>query len=215
MPKPPSFGGAAGGIECVQVSRQVDEVIPCGVTFSVAKVRERTALKVTGVTANNRKQAFEVRTRGGSYVLPYAAVRPSPGRDDRVTELSVDPDMDREGFVYRLASGAEGAVHIDHVLEYNRDPSHMADQLVHELTVLARLAVQESPLSTRELIRRLGTSATQFYRLLDTTNTRKSLRQLLELLGVLGCEVDVTVRYGDPRGGAARLALAPERPRPS
>jgi hypothetical protein len=89
----------------------------------------------------------------------------------------------------------------------------MADQLVHELTVLARRAVRESPLSTRELIRRLGTSATQFYRLLDTTNQRKSLKQLVELLGILGCEVDVTVRWGHRRRKAARLAVALTPPR--
>jgi hypothetical protein len=172
-------------------------------------------LKITGVTANNRRQAFEVRTRGGSFLFPYAAARPSPGRDDRITAVSVDPDMGREGFVYRLESGAEGAVHVDHVLEYNRDPSYMADQFVHELTVLARRAVRESRVSTRELIRRLGTSATQFYRLLDTTNHRKSLKQLVELLGVLGCEVDVTVRWADRRRKSARLALALERPRAS
>jgi hypothetical protein len=43
-------------------------------------------------------------------------------------------------------------------------------------------------------IRRLGTSATQFYRLIDQTNTRKSFGQLLALLHILDCEVDLVVR---------------------
>ena len=99
-------------------------------------------MKITNVRVNNRRQVFEVDTRSGSYVFPFAAVRPSPSRSDRVAELSVDADMGREGFVYQLESGAEGAVHIDHVLEYNEDPSYLADQLLYELTLLAKQAVE-------------------------------------------------------------------------
>jgi hypothetical protein len=54
--------------------------------------------------------------------------------------------------------------------------------------------VEASSLSKRELIRRLGTSAAQFYRLLDQRNYRKSIDQLLSLLHVLDCEVDLVVR---------------------
>jgi Cro/C1-type HTH DNA-binding domain len=54
--------------------------------------------------------------------------------------------------------------------------------------------VAESPLSRREIIRRLGTSATQFYRLLDQTNYGKSVDQLVSLLQVLDCEVDLLIR---------------------
>ncbi len=39
-----------------------------------------------------------------------------------------------------------------------------------------------------------GTSATQFYRLLDQTNYRKSVDQLLSLLQILDCEVRLVVR---------------------
>ena len=48
--------------------------------------------------------------------------------------------------------------------------------------------------SRRELIRRLGTSATQFYRLLDQTNYRKSVDQLVSLLQILDCDVQLVVR---------------------
>ena len=54
--------------------------------------------------------------------------------------------------------------------------------------------LEASPLSKREIIRRLGTSPAQFYRLLDTTNYRKSVDKMLALLQVLGCEVEVIVR---------------------
>jgi len=169
-------------------------------------------MRITQVHANNRKQAFEVHSRSGSYVFPYSQVRPSATRDDRIVELHVDPEMGREGFVYQLESGREGAVHIDHVLEYNRDPSYMADQLLYELTMQAKEAFEASALSTREIARRLGTSPTQLYRLLDPTNSRKSLKQLLALLGLLGCEVDVVVRSQRPRK-TIRLSLTRDRRR--
>jgi len=54
--------------------------------------------------------------------------------------------------------------------------------------------VAKSPLSKREIIRRLGTSASQFYRLLDPTNSTKSVGQLVALLHILDFEVDVVVR---------------------
>ena len=54
--------------------------------------------------------------------------------------------------------------------------------------------VKASALSRRELIRRLGTSATQFYRLLDQTNYRKSIDQLLSLLQLLDCDVQLVIR---------------------
>jgi hypothetical protein len=84
------------------------------------------------------------------------------------------------------AYGTEDMVHVDAVLEYNRDPAYLKDLLLHRLTVAARQAVDASELSKRELVRRLGTSATQLYRLLDPTNTTKSIGQMLALLHLLG-----------------------------
>ena len=70
----------------------------------------------------------------------------------------------------------------------------MRDQLLYKLTIEAQKRVDATALSKREIIRRLGTSATQFYRLLDQTNYRKSIDQLLSLLSILGCNVDLIVR---------------------
>lgn len=80
------------------------------------------------------------------------------------------------------------------VLEYNKDPDHLRDQLLYGLTLEAQKRVGASPLSRREIIRRLGTSATQFYRLLDQTNYRKSVDQLVSLLQILDCDVRLVVR---------------------
>lgn len=60
--------------------------------------------------------------------------------------------------------------------------------------VEAQRRLKKSALSRREVIRRLGTSPAQFYRLLDQTNYRKSVDHLLALLHVLDCDVRLVVR---------------------
>lgn len=151
-------------------------------------------MKILGVTANNRKRVFEVRTRRQTFVFPYMECDPTPSAQDRVAEVYVDPELGREGFTYSLASGAEGSIHIDRVLEYNEDPSYMADLTLYRLTTEARERFESFGLSAREVARRLDTSPTQLYRLLDPTNYSKSLRQMLSLLYILGCEVEVEIK---------------------
>jgi len=151
-------------------------------------------VKITSVTANNRKRAFEVTTRRGQWPFPYSEAEPEPTTSDPLVELYIDPELGREGFTYLLASGAEGSVLMDHVLDYNEEPGYMRDLLLYNLTVEALKRLEASSLSKREIIRRLGTSPAQFYRLIDPTNYRKSVDKLLSLLQVLDCEVEVIVR---------------------
>jgi hypothetical protein len=106
----------------------------------------------------------------------------------------VDAEAGREAFTYNLASGRTGTVHVEQVLEYNQDPRYLRDLLLYKLTIEAQRRVAKSPLSKREIVRRLGTSAAQLYRLLDQTNYRKSVDQLVGLLQVLDCEIDLLVR---------------------
>jgi len=151
-------------------------------------------VKIIGVHANNRKRAFEVKLRRRTLPFPYARAHPSPTPDDPVREVFPDPDLGNEGFTYLLSSGAEGTIHVDSVLEYNEDPTSIADLVLYRLTTAARERFDASPLSAREVARLLGTSPAQLYRLLDPTNYAKSLRQLIALLSVLGYEVAVEVR---------------------
>jgi len=160
-------------------------------------------MKIRAVTHNNRKKAFEVRTSQKTFQLPYSKVDPRPSVADPIVRLSVDKELGREGFTYVLESGKEGTVHIEQVLEYNQDPGHLRDALLYKLTLEAQKRVEASPLSMREISRRLGTSATQLYRLLDQTNYRKSVDQLLSLLHVLDCDVDLLVRTKTASGEAA------------
>lgn len=150
-------------------------------------------MKIKQVTPNNRKRAFEIKTARGSYLFPYAKLEMPPSRENPIHRAYVDKELGGEAFVYELESGDEGAVHIDHVLEYNRDPRYMRDLLLYQLTLAAQDRVKSSALSKRELIRRLGTSPAQFYRLLDQTNYKKSIDQLMTLLHILDCKVDLVI----------------------
>lgn len=151
-------------------------------------------MKITSVKVNNRKRAFEVGSRRGTWSYPFAKCEPPPASSDPIAELFIDPELAREGFTYRLRSGEEGCVLMDWVLEYNEEPGYMRNMLLYKLTMEASERVEASPLSKREIMRRLGTSPAQFYRLLDTTNYRKTVDKMLALLQVLDCEVEVTVR---------------------
>lgn len=150
-------------------------------------------MKIRGVVANNRKKAFEVWADARSYPFPYALLRLRPTRENRVREVFPDEELGGEGFTYRLEDGSEDTLPIDAVLEYNRDPDHLTELLLHKLTVEARTALEESDLSKREVIRRLGTSASQLYRLLDPAYKAKSVGQMVSLLHLLGRNVDVVV----------------------
>ena len=151
-------------------------------------------MKIRAVSYNNRKKVFEIKTSAETFVFPYAKAAPEPTAQEPVERVFVDEELDREGFTNVLASGKEGTVHIEHVLEYNQDPGYLRDTLLYKLTIEAQKRVEASRLSKREIIRRLGTSATQFYRLLDQTNYRKTVDQMLSLLHVLECDVDLVVR---------------------
>lgn len=151
-------------------------------------------MKIKSVSKNNRRHAFEVRTSHQAFFFPYAKADPRPTGADPVTAVLVDSELSREAFTYRLTSGREGSIHVEQVLEYNQDPSYMRDLLLYRLTLEAQHRLDASALSKREIIRRLGTSPAQFYRLLDPTNYRKSVDKVLFLLHVLDCDVDLVVR---------------------
>jgi len=151
-------------------------------------------VKIRSVRHNNRRKVFEVRTSTRTLVFPFSKAEPTPTIQDPIGEVFVDQEAGREAFTYVLRSSRTGTVHVEQVLEYNQDPTYLRDLLLYRLTREAQKRIAESPLSKREIMRRLGTSAAQLYRLLDQTNYRKSVDQLLVLLQVLNCDVDLVVR---------------------
>ena len=151
-------------------------------------------MKIRSVKANNRRKAFEITTAKKRLVFPFAKLEVPPTADDPIANVYIDRELGGEGFTYVLESGREGTVHVEHVLEYNQDPDHLRDLLLYRLTLEAQKRIAGTRLAKREIIRRLGTSPTQLYRLLDQTNYRKSVDQMLRLLQVLDCDVQLVVR---------------------
>ena len=151
-------------------------------------------MQISSVELNNHKHAFEITIERGTLAFPYAKAEPTPSAENPVVAVRLDQECSCRGFCYTLADGTEGFIHVEQVLEYNRDPDYMRDMLVVRLTLEARERLGESPLSRREIIRRLGTSPAQFYRLLDPANYTKSVDAMLSLLHALDCDVDVLIR---------------------
>ncbi len=152
-------------------------------------------MKIRNVTSNNRKNEFSVTTRSGIiYPFPYSETAPPPSSENRIDELFVDKELGNEAFTYILESGEEGSVHIEQVLEYNEDPKYLAELLTYKLSLEAQRCIGSSALSRRQIAKRLKTSVPQLYRLLDPSNTRKSMNQLVALLHILNCDVDLVVK---------------------
>ena len=86
-------------------------------------------------------------------LFPYTKVTPRPANGDHVRTAYVDPQLAREGFTFVLASGKEGAVHADHVLEYNNDPATLRDLVLYKLTLEAQKKLKQSPLSAGKSLR--------------------------------------------------------------
>jgi predicted XRE-type DNA-binding protein len=114
--------------------------------------------------------------------------------DDPIEQLFVDKELGNEAFTYVLASGKEGSIHIEQVLEYNEDPEYLADLLTYKLSIEAMKSIESSSLSRRQIAKRLNTSVPQLYRLLDPANTSKSMKQLVALLHILDRDVELVVK---------------------
>ncbi|MFN2426072.1 MAG: helix-turn-helix domain-containing protein [Candidatus Binatia bacterium] len=162
------------------------------------------------MSVNLRKKQLELVTRAGAvYPMPFVKLDPRPSVKDPIVDVYVDRELANEAATFILASGREGAVPLDHVLDYNRDPAFLATMALHQLTVDAIGRMETAGLSKREVARRLGTSVPQLYRLLDTTNHSKSFTQMFSLLQVLDCDIRIVVK---PRRGAL-LSKPPTRQR--
>lgn len=152
-------------------------------------------MKIRSVAANSRTNEFlVVNYSGGEYSFPFSKAKPKPTTTNVVEEVFVDKELGKEAFTYRLKSGAEGTIHIEQVLEYNEDPKYLADLLIYKLSLEAKNRIDKSDLSRRQLAKQLKTSVPQLYRLLDPSNSRKSMSQLVALLHILDCDVDFVVK---------------------
>jgi hypothetical protein len=151
-------------------------------------------VKIRSVVPVPRRRAFVVRTARGTHEFPWSQLDVLPSAADPVVAAYPDPELGREGFTYRLASGTEGTVHVDHVLRFVGDPDARRRALLYALTNEANDAFAASGRTKRGLARQLGTSPAQLARLLDPANARKTIDQLVRLLTALGRRVDLRCR---------------------
>jgi len=150
-------------------------------------------MKIKRVGVNNRKRCIEIETPQGSYTLPFSRLRLKPQRKDKIKRIYVDRELGSRGVTYILDSGQEDSIHLDAFLDFNKDPQFLRDVTLHQLAVHASKFIKSSGLSKQEIVRRLRTSPSQLYRLLDPTNYRKSIDEMLRLLAVLGCRVELKI----------------------
>jgi hypothetical protein len=187
------IGGEMGSGELVTHARKSQPKIT---SANQGTEQRRQAMKVKKVSINNKRKEFSVDTYSGTaYTFPYAEADPRPDTSNRIEEVFIDKELGNEAITYVLNSGDEGSIHMEQILEYNQDPNYMADLLTYKLTLEARQEIENSGLSRRQIAKRLKTSVPQLYRLLDPANTSKSINQLVALLHILNCKVDLVVNY--------------------
>ena len=153
-------------------------------------------MTIRSVTINNRRRCFVIETRKGAFTLPFTKLDIVPSRVNRIKEVYVDRELGNEAITYVLESGEEDSVHVDDFLKYNNDPDYLRDLMLYRLTLTAGKLLKKSQLPKRELARRLATSPAQIYRLLDPTNYKKTIDQMVRLLACLDYSFDFVIEKG-------------------
>jgi len=147
-------------------------------------------MKIKNVEINNRKKHISVQTAKGEYTLPFVKLSKIPSSENWITDIYVDKELGKEAITYVMESGDEDSIHIDVFLDFHKDPGFLKQIFLFKLTDKAQEALDSSGLSKNEICRRLKTSPSQLARLLDQTNSKKSVDRMLELLAVLGVSVE-------------------------
>ncbi len=152
-------------------------------------------MKIKNVGLNNHKKCFEITiNKGQRYHFPYSQLEVVPTSHDLIHKVWIDKEIGNEGFTYSLKSGQEGSIHIEQVLDYNKDPEYLRELLLYKMSVHAQRLLKARQISKRELIRRMGTSPTQFYRLMNQAYYHKTIDQMVKLLAALDCSVDLVFK---------------------
>lgn len=151
-------------------------------------------MKIKNVEFNNRRKVFTVETANESFDFPYSKAEPMPVRGNYTKSAFIDKELGNEAFTYTLESGEEGSIHLDSVLEYNEDPDYMNDLLMYNLSLALKEAMEKSPISKREIIKRLDTSPAQLYRIIEPKASGKSLSQIFKLLYFLDYDLELVIK---------------------
>lgn len=149
-------------------------------------------MKILEVKLNNKKKSIDVLLSDKRVLtLPLSQLDLKPSAVNPIVEIFVDRELGGKGITYFLKSGKENSVPMDAFLDYNKDPEYLKKILLYKITLEAQSRLKKSSLSKNEITRRLKTSPSQLSRLLDPTNKTKTFDNMLKLLAVLGCEVEL------------------------
>jgi transcriptional regulator with XRE-family HTH domain len=146
------------------------------------------------VSVNNSKKSLEITTEKGEFSLPFSSLDLLPKPGNKIKDIYVDKELGGRAVTYIMESGEEDSVHLDEFLDYNKEPHYAHELTLYKLSLRAIELVEKSPLSKRELARKLKTSPSHLYRLLNTANYSKTVDQMIKLLAALDYEVDFTIR---------------------
>jgi len=150
-------------------------------------------MKIKRVEVNNYRKCFEIETAKGRFTFPFSKAEVAPTTKEKVVEVFVDRELGGEWISYRLESGKEGSISCDAFLDYNRDPEYLSQMLLYRLTIDALEKIKTSGLTRRELSRKMKTSPSQLYRLLDPSNQSKTIDQMVKLLASIGYTIDYRI----------------------
>jgi predicted XRE-type DNA-binding protein len=151
------------------------------------------SLKIKKTYFDNRKHLIWVETSRGAMSLPFKKLTLKPTRENPIQEIYSDKELGNLAVTYILLDGSEDSIPSDAFLDYNCDPTYLRTIELHKLTIEANKALERSGLSKREVSRRLNTSMSQLLRLLDASNTKKTIDQMFKLLAILGAKVEIKV----------------------
>ncbi len=146
---------------------------------------------IKSVNVNNYAKKITIEVKGDVYNIPFAKLTTQPTRQNPVIEIFVDQELASEAVTYMLKNGEVDSIPFDAFLDYNRNPDYLKKMFLFEMTNVALNKLKSTQLSKNEICKRLRTSPSQLARLLDPTNTKKTMDKMLELLVILGADIQL------------------------
>ena len=145
-------------------------------------MKHRTFKKVA---YDNKKRVFHLEyTTDLKLDCPYSAL----GIRNKVVEAGPDSEVGGHSFYFVLDNGKKDYVPYDQPLHIVQNPEYVKEQALYEDTRQLNEFIEKAGISKRELARRLGTSMSQLFRLLDAPNYKKELSRLIEIAAMMDYE---------------------------
>ena len=173
------------------------------------------AVKIRRVAINRRKKTFDVDLGRSRYSIAFARLDPRPTADDPVEEANIDPRSRARGSCTGSRRGPR-ALCSRIKSSVKQKIRYLRRILLHRVTVEARDRLTASGICKRGGGPEAGRLSRPALPAARRPNQRKSVDQMLRLLQVLDCGVDLVVRsrrHPEPSAESRTGGSAPA-PRP-